>query len=157
MRAVSGYRVGRLMLLAAAIACVAPLADLAQAETVRIRIDQARIVKLPPEVATIVIGNPLIADATLQKGGVLVVTGKGYGTTNLLALDRAGNVLMDSAVQVESERGRDLVVVYRGTERESYSCAPQCERRIMLGDSPVYFNAALAESGARNSAASPAH
>ena len=148
MRAVSGVRVGRLMLLAAAIACVAPLADLAQAETVRIRIDQARIVKLPPDVATIVIGNPLIADATLQKGGVLVVTGKGYGTTNLLALDRAGNVLMDSAVQVESERG---------TERESYSCAPQCERRIMLGDSPVYFNAALAESGARNSAASPAH
>src|SRR5579884_4085016 len=65
------------------------------------------------------------------EGRRAVVTGKGYGTTNLLALDRAGNVLMDSAVQVESERGRDLVVVYRGTERESRSCAPQCERRIM--------------------------
>ena len=49
-----------------------------------------RSCKLPDQVATIVIGNPLIADATLQSGGVLVVTGKGYGATNLLALDRGG-------------------------------------------------------------------
>ena len=46
--------------------------------------------RLPERVATIVIGNPLIADATLQSGGILVLTGKGYGATNLLALDRVG-------------------------------------------------------------------
>ena len=39
--------------------------------------------KLPDKVATIVIGNPLIADAALQAGGLLVITGKGYGTTNM--------------------------------------------------------------------------
>ena len=38
--------------------------------------------KLPDKVATIVIGNPLIADAALQAGGMLVITGKGYGSTN---------------------------------------------------------------------------
>ena len=62
----------------------------AQADTVTVNVDQARIMKLPDRVATIVIGNPLIADAALQSGGILVVTGKGYGSTNLLALDRAG-------------------------------------------------------------------
>ena len=46
--------------------------------------------RLPTGVATIVIGNPLIADASLQPGGLLVITGKGYGSTNLLALDRSG-------------------------------------------------------------------
>ena len=99
--------------------------------------------KLPASVATIVIGNPLIADAALQSGGILVVTGKGFGSTNLLALDRAGKVVMDSTVQVLGPASRDIVVVYKGIERESYSCAPECERRITLGDSPAYFNAIM--------------
>jgi hypothetical protein len=106
--------------------------------------------QLPDRVATIVIGNPLIADATLQSGGVLVVTGKGFGATNLLALDRAGRVLMSKTVQVVGPGSTDLVVVYKGVERESYSCAPNCERRITLGDSSAYFNANLAESAARS-------
>jgi Flp pilus assembly secretin CpaC len=119
-------------------------------DTVRINVDQAQIITLPDRVATIVIGNPLIADATLQTGGVLVVTGKGYGSTNLLALDRAGRVLMTQIVEVRGAGTDDIVVVYKGVERESYSCAPNCERRITLGDSPAYFNATISQSGARN-------
>ncbi len=121
----------------------------AQADPVTVNVDEARIMKLPDRVATIVIGNPLIADATLQSGGILVVTGKGFGATNMLALDRAGRVVMDKTVTVLSPAGGDLVVVYKGIERESYSCAPDCERRITLGDSPAYFNATLLQTGAR--------
>lgn len=112
----------------------------ATAETVDVQVDQARIMRLPPGVATVVIGNPLIADASLQSGGILVLTGKGYGRTNLLALDRNGHVLMDTSVQVAMPHGADVVVVYRGSERESYSCAPECARRITLGDAPEYFD-----------------
>lgn len=122
----------------------------AQAETVSINVDQAQVLQLPDRVATIVIGNPLIADATLQSGGVLIVTGKGYGTTNLLALDRGGRILMSNTVQVLGAGTEDIVVVYKGVERETYSCASNCERRITLGDAPAYFNANLAESAARN-------
>ena len=57
---------------------------------------------------------------------------------------------MDKTVQVLGAAGSELVVVYKGIERESYSCAPDCERRITLGDSPAYFNATLAQTGARN-------
>ena len=122
----------------------------ALADTVTVNVDQARIMQLPDRVATIVIGNPLIADATLQSGGILVLTGKGYGATNLLALDRAGKVVMDKTVRVVGPAGGDLVVVYKGVDRESYSCAPECEPRITLGDAPNYFNATLTQSGTRS-------
>lgn len=122
----------------------------AQADTVTINVDQAQIMQLPEKVVTIVIGNPLIADATLQSGSVLIVTGKGYGATNLLALDRAGRTLMNKTIQVLGPSGDDVVVVYKGVERETLSCAPDCERRITLGDSPNYFNTNLTQSGARN-------
>ena len=120
-----------------------------QAETVTVGIDSARVVKLPERVSTIIIGNPLIADATLQSGGILVITGKSFGETSLLALDRSGRTVMDQTVRVIGPTSADLVVVFKGIERESYSCAPTCERRITLGDSPVYFNAVLGQSGAR--------
>ena len=44
---------------------------------------------------------------------------------------------------------RDAVVVYRGIDRESYSCTPTCERRITLGDAPAYFDATLNQAGSR--------
>lgn len=151
MSAVFGRRSVRRAVLACvmAIAAVVP----AQADVVTVAVDQARVMKLPAKVATIVIGNPLIADASLQRGGMLVVTGKGYGETNLLALDRDGHIVMDATLQVSAPDNERLVTVYKGIERESYSCTPECERRIMLGDAPSYFNAALAQSGSRNGSA----
>lgn len=128
----------------------------AHADTLTINVDQAQIMHLPDRIATIVIGNPLIADATLQSGGVLVITGKGYGATNLVALDRAGRIVMNKSVQVVGAGTDDMVVVYKGIERETLSCAPDCEHRITLGNSPAYFNATLTQSGARNGQAQSA-
>jgi len=137
------------LLLLAAAAVIAPMAQAAEALTVTL--DQATLLKLPEKVATIVVGNPLIADVALQSGGLMVVTGKGYGSTNLILLDRAGTVLMERAIVV---RGADsqpqTVSVYRGMERETYSCAPNCERRITLGDSADYFTRAITQSDVRN-------
>ena len=53
-------------------------------------------------------------------------------------------------------RGSDLVVVFKGVERETYSCAPDCERRITLGDSPAYFGATLLQTGTRTGQAQTA-
>jgi hypothetical protein len=118
------------------------------AETLVVALDEARITRLPDRVATVVIGNPLIADASMQAGGTLIITGKGYGMTNLVALDRAGSVLMEKTVAVEGPH--DVVVVYRGAERETYSCSPQCQRRLTLGDSPNFFDTTLNQIGGRN-------
>lgn len=123
-----------------------PALALAAPESVAVNVDQAKLVKLPGKVATIVIGNPMIADVTLQPGGIIVVTGKGYGATNFIALDRAGEVLVDRMIQVEGPSDQ-LVTVYRGVERESYSCLPICQRRVTLGDGGEYFRAAMDQAG----------
>jgi hypothetical protein len=133
-----------------AVAIATPTVD--AADTLTVVLDQAQVMKLPDRVGTIVIGNPLIADVSLQAGGMMVVTGKGYGATNIIALDRAGATLMNTTIQVVGPRD-NVVVVYRGMDRESYSCAPKCERRITLGDAPPYFDATLGQSGTRNSQA----
>jgi len=117
-----------------------PLAALAEptAGTIAVNVDQAKLVKLPTRVTTIVVGNPLIADVTLQNGGIIVVTGKGYGATNFIAMDRSGEILVDRVIQVEGPTDQ-LVTVYRGVERETYSCMPLCQRRMTLGDGDTYF------------------
>ena len=116
-------------------------------------IDQARLIKLPARVATIVVGNPLIADVTLQPGGILVVTGKGYGATNFIAMDRAGDVLVDRLIQVEGPAD-PIITVYRGIERESLSCMPVCQPRITLGDADRYFKPAIDQAGSLSGQAS---
>jgi hypothetical protein len=121
-------------------------------ETVTIYLDQAKILKLPERTATLVVGNPLIADVAVQPGGILVVTGKSYGVTNLIALDRGGALLMEHPLQVQGPRDH-VVVVHRGIERESYSCTPACERRITLGDTQAYFAATLGQSTNLNTTA----
>ena len=105
---------------------------------IAVSVDQAKLVKLPTRAATIVVGNPLIADVTLQNGGIVVVTGKGYGATNFIAMDRGGEILVDRVIQVEGPTDQ-LVTVYRGVERETYSCMPVCQRRMTLGDADPYF------------------
>jgi Flp pilus assembly secretin CpaC len=132
-----------------------PAACLAEPDPDRIAVyvDQAKLVKLPAKVSTIVVGNPLIADVTLQSGGIIVVTGKGYGATNFIAMDRAGEVLVDRQIQVEGPTDQ-LVTVYRGVERESYSCMPICQRRVTLGDGESYFKSAIDQAGSLSSQAS---
>jgi Flp pilus assembly secretin CpaC len=127
------------MLLWPAVVLAAP------ADTILVNVDQAKLIRLPTRVATIVVGNPLIADVTLQNGGVIVVTGKGYGATNFIAMDRGGDILVDRTIRVEGPTDQ-LVTVYRGVERESWSCMPICQRRVTLGDGesePAWSIAAL--------------
>ena len=101
------------------------------------------------------VGNPLIADVTLQNGGIIVVTGKGYGATNFIAMDRAGDILVDRIIQVEGPTDQ-LVTIYRGVERESYSCQPICQRRVTLGDGESYFKSAIDQAGSLSNQASGA-
>lgn len=119
-------------------------ADARPRDAIMVALDQAKLIRIPDRVNTIVIGNPLIADIAVQPGGLLVITGKGYGNTNIIALDRSGTPLLEKEIVVEGPR--DVVVVYRGIERETYSCAPKCEPRITIGDSAPYFTRNLAQT-----------
>ena len=90
-RACVGFRsLAAGMLLWPAAALAAPPNDV-----IGVNVDQATLFKIPGKVATIVVGNPMIADIALQPGGIVVVTGKGYGSTNFIAMDRNGEILFD--------------------------------------------------------------
>jgi Flp pilus assembly secretin CpaC len=108
-----------------------PIVESTLREPVTVNLDQAKLLKLPERTATIVIGNSLIADAAVQPGGVAVLTAKSYGMTNMMALDRNGATLVEYPIQVVGPIDA-VVTVFRGIQRESYSCAPDCERRITL-------------------------
>jgi Flp pilus assembly secretin CpaC len=115
-----------------------------------VALDQATILRLPENVSTIVIGNPSVADGSLQAGGLLVVTGKGYGETNLLALNKQGDTLADYTLTVSGPKDSSKVTIYRGIERETWSCAPKCETTVVLGDSGPYFTGATGQISNRN-------
>jgi Flp pilus assembly secretin CpaC len=121
-------------------------------EPITVHLDQARVLKTPERTATLVVGNPLIADVTVQLGGIMVITAKSHGVTNVVALDRAGNTLMEHPIQVLSTN-ENVIVVYRGIDRETYSCMPDCARRITIGDAPTYFTATLTQAGSLNTLA----
>lgn len=139
------WLLGAIVLLA--IASPAPAA-----EPIVVELDQARIMKLPDRAATVVIGNPLIADISLQHSGIAVITGKGYGATNIIAMDRAGTVLLEKTIEVTGPSD-SIVVVYRGINRETYSCTPECSRRVTLGDFPDYFDKTLSQTVTRDTQA----
>jgi Flp pilus assembly secretin CpaC len=122
---------------------------------IAVAVDQAKLIKIPNRATTIVVGNPMIADVTLQNGGVIVVTGKGYGATNFIAMDRSGEVLVDRVIQVEGPTDQ-VVTVYRGVDRESYSCMPICQRRVTLGDGENFFKSTIDQAGSLSSQASGA-
>jgi len=119
--------------LAAILFLIPLVVPAAAAEPIDVALDQATVLQLPDRAKTVVVGNPLIADLSVQPGGLAVVTGKGYGTTNFIALDRNGAVLMEKTVEVKGPSG-PTVVVYRGPTRQTYSCTPDCSPRITLGD-----------------------
>ena len=133
----------------AALFLTAVLAPAAAGEApITVRLDEARLLKLPERAATVVIGNPLIADVAIQPGGLAIVTGKGYGATNVIVLDRSGAVLTEHILQVKGPP--DRVVVYRGVARDTYSCTPECSPRNTLGDDDDYFNKTLTQVTNRN-------
>ena len=121
-------------------------------DAVTVTVDRAKLIRLPERTQTVIVGNPLIADVTLQKNGILVVTGKSYGVTNLIALDNAGAMLAESLIRVQAP-SESLVTVQRGLERESYSCTPSCQPSILLGDANKYFGETSGQAGQRNTLA----
>lgn len=128
------------------IARTRPSAERAE---LQVMVDRAKVIRLPERTQTVVIGNPAIADMAIQKNGVVVVTGKSYGTTNLIALDAAGNMLAESTVSVAAPTDA-VVVVQRGLERQSYSCTPRCQPSVVLGDSNSYFSENRGQADSRN-------
>jgi hypothetical protein len=109
-----------------------------------VRIDEARLIRLERDAVQIIVGNPSIADVAVQGARLLVVTGKSYGSTNVIVLDGDGHEILATRLGV-APNDAGLVTVYRGTLRQSLHCVPDCQRTLAIGDDKAQFEQ-LAES-----------
>jgi Flp pilus assembly secretin CpaC len=141
---------GRTLIGAAAIGLVAAATTGAASATdlIDVTIDFAKVLKLDRPAATIVVGNPGIADAAVEDDTTVVLTGKNPGTTNLIVLDDKGKEIINSAVQVASNV-QQLTTVFYGGERHTFSCSPTCEQVISVGDEKNSFENAAQQIQSR--------
>jgi Flp pilus assembly secretin CpaC len=130
-------------------ATVALSAQRAVAEDLIVKFDQSQLLQLPRPAAEVIIGNPSIADVAIQSGNLLVVTGKSFGITNIIALDVERKVIQDQRIIVRRDEVR-VVNVYKSTDRFSYNCVPQCNPTLMPGDSDIFFERTLQHSQKKN-------
>ncbi len=105
--------------------------------SIKIDVDDAKLVKLSGEPSTVVVSNPMFADASVQ-GQSLVVIGKTTGRTKVIVLDLDGNQLANMMVKVQ--RTEDHVVsVYRAGVRRTMTCEPFCDQQLIVNDDPSKF------------------
>jgi len=122
---------------------------LAKNDKIYVQVDRARIIRLPSETRTVIVGNPMVADISTLRDGMGILTAKSFGTTNLIILNEKGDIVLETLVGVISSN-EDIVVVQRGVDRETYSCSPICQPLIQLGDSNQYFSQNSQQLSARN-------
>lgn len=99
----------------------------AEQDLLRVFMNHARVLRLDRPVAKVIVGNADVADATVADPTTIVLTGRSFGTTNLVLLDAEGNAIADERVLVSIDEG-NTVRVFKQTERSVLSCTPNCEQ-----------------------------
>ncbi len=104
----------------------ASIAAGAFAEPLSLAIDHSSRLNVRGAAASVVVGNPQVADVTVVDSHTVFVSGRGYGETDVVVLDGAGRTVYEGEVVVGTpSSGR--VSVYRGSDRTDMACAPGCE------------------------------
>ena len=96
-------------------------------------LDYAKIIEIPEDTRTIVLGNPSIADVTLSGKNRAIITAKGFGYTNFVLIDKNGSIISDRNIRVVKTNYKK-VVIRRRTDQYTYVCDPHCEKTVELGD-----------------------
>jgi len=128
----------------------APVKTAAPAAPVELRIalDQARALALPVPATGVVIGNPAIAGVSVQSDRLLFVTGRSYGTTNLIVVGSSGRPVYQGRITVVADES-GAVMMNKGGWTVRYDCAPECRRRPDISEDPQAFSQTQGQIGAR--------
>jgi hypothetical protein len=127
----------RIALISAAAGLGALTAAAIAQPSISLDVDTARVVKLGGEPATVVLSNPMFADATLQRDR-LIILGKTTGRTQVIVLDLDGNQLANFMVSVQRTENQ-VVSMYKAGTRSTYHCEPFCDAVLNVGDDGVFF------------------
>lgn len=132
----SDRRFAALAVIFVALAAMSPAsAAFAEDEGIlRVYMNSARVLKLDRPVSKVIVGNAEVADATVADARTIVLTGRAYGTTNLVLLDADGNAIVDERILVSIDES-STVRVFKSTARTVLSCTPNCEEHAQTGAS----------------------
>ncbi len=111
----------------------------AAAEPMLIEANRSVPLRLSGDAASIVIGNKNIADVAVHDERLIFVTGKTFGTTNLMVFDRSGRQIYNNEVIITTNVS-NLVSINRAGTTYTYDCAPNCRSVLNPGDDPSYFD-----------------
>jgi Flp pilus assembly secretin CpaC len=129
-----------LLTAAAALVSGTALADGVEAKLpshMRVDYEQSTVVHLDRPVKTVLVGNPLIADAMLVNEKTVYVLGRMFGNTNVIAIDDKGAEILNTRVTVGAPTMAQ-VTLYRGTQgQRNLACSPHCERTVTQGDAEM--------------------
>lgn len=107
----------------------------------RVEVDlrNTTVVRLPRAAAAVVVGDTGVADVAVHSTDTLLILGRRYGRTNVVALDAAGRIISSADIYVNSHAQDTRVRIFAGNgDRETYACGPDCNPAPELGDSEPY-------------------
>ena len=120
------------------IACLSLLAlgaaapALAQSRPLSVEIDHTARLNLRGAAASVVVGNPQIADVTVVDEHTLFISGRGFGVTEVVVLDGMGRTIYQSEVVV-SAPSSGQVRVWRGSTVTDMACSSTCAPSVRVG------------------------
>lgn len=129
------FAASAVMIVALAALSLAPAARAEDEGILRVYMNSARVLKLDRPVSKVIVGNAEVADATVADARTIVLTGRAYGTTNLVLLDADGNAIVDERILVSIDES-STVRVFKSTARTVLSCTPNCEEHAQTGATP---------------------
>jgi len=118
------------------------LAQAAIAGPLSVELNKTIPIHLRGAAASVVLGSPSIADVAVHDENLLFVTGKSFGTTNLVVFDKAGRQLYSTDIVVIADEA-NFVTVNRSGSNYTYDCAPNCRSTMSVGDDPDHFDQQL--------------
>jgi Flp pilus assembly secretin CpaC len=94
-----------------------------------VELDGARILKLDTPASDVIIGNPNVADVTVQTPNRLVIIGRAPGLTRLIVMND-GTVTMDTQIVVTSKNASAQVSVLapdgKNVAETIFACSDRC-------------------------------
>ena len=126
----------------------------AKNDSVALALDEVHTLVFNTPVSTVYVGNPTIADVTMIDAKHAFVQGKGYGRTNIMALNHDNVMVFNTHITVTGSQGGGTVTLNRGSQRVTLNCvAGRCEQTPMPGDSnDVFQNASTQTAAHQNNA-----
>ncbi|HWU54562.1 MAG TPA: pilus assembly protein N-terminal domain-containing protein [Rhizomicrobium sp.] len=148
----------RALFAAALLAAAAASGSLALAagkgDAVALALDEVHTLTFRTPVATVYVGNPSIADVTMIDARHAFVQGKGYGRTNIMALNRDNVMVFNTHVSVTGNNSGGTVTLNRGAQRVTLNCAGgRCEQTPTPGDSKDSYDSAVGQINGHQTAA----